>query len=145
VPDNAAPWREYEARVFNFLVENAGQLGISSVILFENQLMDGAVELEDGTRVAFEIKFRMNWLKACQAEWQFRTFLRRTQAPARPVESGVVFFDKFSGDWNRALKGRPIRNGWIRWYDGHCDVEGLRLDLLHLHNGALQGFPAVAA
>src|SRR5580765_6433056 len=71
------PHRQYEVEVFNFLLANRQQLGIKAVMRFAALRMDGAVELVDGNRLAIEIKFRMNWLKACQAEWQFRRFLAK--------------------------------------------------------------------
>jgi hypothetical protein len=35
---------------------------------FKNSLVDGELVLSDGTRLPIEIKWRMNWMKACQAE-----------------------------------------------------------------------------
>src|SRR5262245_18408826 len=77
---------QYEADVFNFLFANRERLGIRSVMKFTALLVDGAVELTDGRRLTVEVKFRMNWEKACQAEWQFRTFLKRTERRPFPVD-----------------------------------------------------------
>src|SRR5689334_22613077 len=94
------PTAKYEAKVFNFLFTNKESLGIKSVMKFTALLVDGAVELTDGKRLTVEIKFRMNWAKACQAEFQFRNFLKRHSA-SYPVSGGLVFFEEFSGDWSK--------------------------------------------
>ncbi|KXK01554.1 MAG: hypothetical protein UZ17_ACD001001780 [Acidobacteria bacterium OLB17] len=129
----------YEAEVFSFLFANKEELGIKAVMKFTALLVDGAVELTDGTRLAVEVKFRMNWQKACQAEWQFRTFLRMDARPF-PVAGGVVIFQEFQGDWQRQAASRLLLNGWTEWYQGHADVDGFRLDLLRFHAGILEGF-----
>ncbi|HYV36760.1 MAG TPA: hypothetical protein VE988_13720, partial [Gemmataceae bacterium] len=97
------PHDKYEADVFNYLLDNKDSLGIKSVVKFTALIVDGALELIGGKRLAIEIKYRMNWEKACQAEWQFRKFLTR-HAPSNPVDGGVVFFEDISGDWNRKAK-----------------------------------------
>ncbi len=43
----------YEAEVFNFLFDNRKPLGIRNVFKFTGLLMDGAVELADGSRLSF--------------------------------------------------------------------------------------------
>jgi hypothetical protein len=48
--------------VFNFLVAHRGQLGVERVVKFHGLLMDGALDLTNGDRIAVEIKYRMNWL-----------------------------------------------------------------------------------
>src|SRR5579885_2804322 len=68
----AKRFSEYEAEVFNFLLENKKCLGIKAVLTFKNLLVDGAIVLANDKRLAIEIKLRMNWEKACQAEWEFR-------------------------------------------------------------------------
>jgi hypothetical protein len=90
-----------------------------------------------------EIKYRMNWLKAGQAEWEFRRFIKRINRRPFPVDGGIVFFEQFSGDWKRRAGRRFFENGWSHWYRGHAEVEGLRVDLLRLHDGVLDGFPVV--
>jgi len=133
---------KYEADVFNFLVANRGPLGIKAVMKFTALMVDGAVELIDGRRFTVEIKFQMGWLKACQAEWQFRTFMKRREKRPFPVDGGIVVFEEFSGDWARRPARRLLENGWNRWYHGHAEVDGVRLDLLCLRDGKLQGFLA---
>jgi hypothetical protein len=131
----------YEAEVFNFLVANKEGLGIKSVFKFTALLVDGAVELMDRKRLTVEIKFRMNWEKACQAEYQFRNYLKRKDRMPFPVDGGLVFFEQFSGDWQRHVSCRDLENGWNHWYRSHSDVDGLRLDLLRLSKGQIEPFP----
>jgi hypothetical protein len=100
---------QYEADVFNFLLANKEPLGIKAVMKFTALLVDGAVELTDGRRLTVEVKFRMNWEKACQAEWQFRTFMKRTDVRPFPVDGGIVVFEEFSGDWIRQAACRLPR------------------------------------
>src|ERR1700682_3284505 len=76
LPKSEKPFDKYEAEVFNYLVANKKALGIKTITKFTALLVDGAVELVCGKRLSVEVKFRMNWEKACQAEWQFRNFLR---------------------------------------------------------------------
>jgi hypothetical protein len=87
---------------------NRATLGVKAVMKFSALLVDGAVELEDGRRLAVEIKFRMNWGKACVAEYEFRNFLKRTERRPFPVDGGLVFFEQFSGDWCRCPARRRL-------------------------------------
>jgi hypothetical protein len=131
----------YEAAVFNFFVVNKDNLAIKKVLKFTALVVDGAVELQDGKRLTVEIKYQMGWEKACQAEWQFRTFLKRPVPLPFPVDGGIVVFEEFSGDWSRQAQCRVLENGWSHWYRCHAEVEGLRLDLLRFRAGTLEGFP----
>jgi hypothetical protein len=132
----------FQCRVFNFLLEQARELGIRKVFAFRNLVVDGAVDLVDGKRLIVEVKYKMNWLKACQAGWQFRAFLKRhNEPPAGPVRGGIVIFEKFSGDWSNHAETRSRQNGWNSWYMGHCDVDGFRLDLLKLTSQGLEACP----
>jgi hypothetical protein len=133
-PEEAQQHRKYECHVLNFLLQNREVLGIQSVFRFQNLLVDGAVLLVDGTRLAVEIKLRMNWTKACQAGWEFQQFLKRTdEAKAHPVSGAIVFFEEFQGDgWEKEVQCRVLQNGWNAWYTGHADVEGYRVDLFRL-------------
>jgi hypothetical protein len=140
------PAYKYEAEVFNFLLANKESLGIKEVTKFTALLVDGAVELLDGKRLVLEIKFRMNWKKACQAEYQFRNFLKRHIREAGPVNGGLVLFEEFSGDgWEKQAACRLWENGWSCWYGGHSEVDGFRLDLLRLRNGKLENSPLADA
>jgi hypothetical protein len=86
----------------------------------------------------------MNWLKACQAEWQFRQSLATAEAQATPITGGLVFFEQFSADWARIGGGRSFPIGWYYWYTGNCNVEGRRLDLVRFEAGALEWCPLPA-
>lgn len=141
-PEEAMAHRKYECHVLNFLFEHRDDLGILTVFRFQNLLVDGAVLLVDGTRLAVEIKLRMNWTKACQAGWEFQEFLRRTgEAKAHPVSGAIVFFEEFQGDgWDRQAKCRVLQNGWNEWYRGHADVEGYRLDLFRISGDTIEDY-----
>jgi hypothetical protein len=141
VVEKATEPRAYEADVFNLLLTNRRRLGINRVFTFKALLVDGALELVGGDRLAVEVKFRMNWAKACQAEWQFRNFLKRDVARELGVRGGFVFFAEFTGDWNKKAPRKRCEDGWNRWYTGHHEVDGLRLDLLRLRGGELQAYP----
>jgi hypothetical protein len=145
-PENAKPARKYECEVFNFLLENKAALGIHTVFKFTNLKVDGAILLTDGRRLAIEIKFRMNWTKACQAESEFRRFLLTSEAKNNPVSGGIVFFEEFQGDgWERRPKSRSLENGWNSWYTAHHKVDGYRLDLFRIRQGRLEHFQAALA
>jgi hypothetical protein len=135
------PHGQYEARVFNFLLANKEGLGIKAVMKFTALLVDGAVELIDGKRLTVEVKLRMNWEKACQAEYQFRNFVKRTDRKPFSVDGGIVIFEEFSGDWNRKAGCRLLENGWSKWYRNHSEVDEFRVDLLRLRGEKLEGFP----
>ena len=93
--------------------------------------------------MTIEIKLRMNWMKACQAESQFRTFVKRTDRRPFAVDGGLVFFEEFRGDgWERRVKRRLLENGWSEWYRSHSEVEGFRVDLFRLRASELEGFPS---
>jgi hypothetical protein len=99
---------QYEADVFNFLLANKESLGIKVVMKFAALLVDGAVELIDGRRFTVEVKFRMNWEKACQAEWQFRTFVKQTDVRPFPVDGGIAASQSPSaGERLKPLVSRP--------------------------------------
>ncbi len=120
---------------------NKDALGIQTVFKFENLFIDGAILLADGkTRLAVEIKYRMNWTRACQAGWQIKQFLTRTkEAKTHPVKGAVVFFDEFQGDgWQRRAKCRHLQDGWNHWYLYHSKIEGLRVDLFRIVNSEIE-------
>jgi hypothetical protein len=133
----------YEDEVFAFLCNNRSLLGIDRVYRFKNQSMDGELVLQDGAAVPIEIKFRMNWLKACQANWQFARFLKLTGRTS--CKTGIVFFEEYSGDWDITAKSRSIPNGWIRWYKEHYQLQGLDFHLVRLRNGEIQTYSDVSA
>jgi hypothetical protein len=134
----------YEIEVLNFLHGNRAALGIQSTTRFRNRLVDGQIVLSDGWRFVVEIKLRMNWLKACQSEWQFRHFLKRFDSggEASPVRGAIVFFEEFSGDWAKPRAKRKNVLGWEAWYLYYRDaIDGKPMDLVRLHDGKLEGYP----
>jgi hypothetical protein len=140
-PDGPAA---YESEVFNFLLKNKTRLGIQDVTRFKNRLVDGELVLSDGTRLPIEIKWRMNWMKACQAEWQIRHFLRAANGKKlRHRRGGIVVFEAFSADWARQIGSRALENGWSHWYVFHAHLDGVRVDLLRFRRGKFHGFPLI--
>jgi len=136
-PDDAKLPRKFECEVFNYLLENKDALGVETVFRFKNLFVDGAILLTDNRRLAVEVKLRMNWSKALQAESEFRRFLLTSEAKANPVSGVVVFFEEFQGDgWHRKAKSRLLENGWNHWYANYAQIEGHRADLFRLQHGA---------
>jgi hypothetical protein len=146
VSSDQRPFAVYERDVFNFLLASRIELGIASVHGYRGYLADGAIDLTNGGRILVEIKYRMNWMKACQAEWQFRNCLLTTEGQAAPIMGGLVVFEEFSADWARIGGGRTFAIGWYHWYTGSSQVEGLPLDLVRYQaGGALEWCPLPAA
>ncbi|MGD0828356.1 MAG: hypothetical protein ABSA09_09785 [Desulfobaccales bacterium] len=69
------PDMQYEYEVFNFLFKNKISLGIQRIFRFESLYVDGQIELDNGNLYIIEIKYRMNWMKACQSGWQISKYL----------------------------------------------------------------------
>ncbi len=138
---------KFEQEVFAFLLQNQRQLGIQKIFRLKNSGIDGLLVLDDDCSVALEIKYRMNWEKACQANRQFEGFLLRISIFAKEYQPkmGVVFFHDFSADWRRKPLIREIENGWLYWYSGHCELTGLnfKMHLLRLSDGKLYGYPSM--
>lgn len=137
------PPADYGRRVFTHLVEDRAALGITRVYRAHNLLVDGGVVLTDGRFMAAEIKYRMNWPRACQAGWQFSEFARSAEAREHGPAAGIVFFEEFTGDWARQLRG--VERGWLNWYDGHCVLPApasFRVDLVRFREGALEVSPS---
>jgi hypothetical protein len=136
---------QFERTVLTFLIEQRQTLGVARLFHAENLLVDGALALDDGRFLAVEIKYRMNWLKACQTGWQFGQFTRMPESRQyRPV-GGIVFFEEFSGDWARRLG--QIERGWANWYADHAALPGddtFRLDLVRFRQGRLETVGASA-
>jgi hypothetical protein len=137
--------KQFECRLLSFLVQHRAPLGIARVFRLENLLIDAALTLHDGRFVAVEIKYRMNWLKACQAVWQFGEFKREHEATQHHPVGGIVFFEEFSGDWAR--RAGHTERGWDYWYRGHVALPGdetFRIDLIQFRNDRLEGMPITA-
>jgi len=112
-----SPTRIYETAVFNYLFENKKALGIESVIKFQNLHVDGQIVLVDKRRFVIEVKYRMNWLKQCQAVWEFNQFLSTEESQVNRVNGAIVVFEEFTGDWNKKAN-KEAKNlwGWEGWY-----------------------------
>jgi hypothetical protein len=139
------PPRAFEIAVFNFFVKHKKPLGVSAVWQCRNVRIDGLLDLDDGRRIALEIKYRMNWEKACQACAQFGWYRKRVEATETPLSSALVVFEEFSGDWAGSKPSWLLENGWSFWYMDHQEAEGLRVDLVRLRDGELESFPAALA
>src|SRR5207244_3643111 len=131
----------FEHQVLTYLIKHREILGIVRVFQAENLFVDGGLALDDGRFLAVEIKYRMNWLKACDAGWQFVAFTRRREAwQYRPV-GGIVFFEEFSADWAKTMPRQGgVERGWAHWYDTHAVLPGhktFRLDLIRFRQGKL--------
>jgi hypothetical protein len=133
----------FECTVLTFLFEHRQTLGIARLFHAKNLLVDGGLTLADGRFLAVEIKYRMNWLKACQTGWQLGQFTRMPEAGRyRPV-GGVVFFEEFSGVWAR--RRGEMERGWLNWYADHAVLPGddtFRVDLVRFRQGHLEAVPA---
>ena len=130
----------YEAAVFNFLLSRKTSLGIAETWRCKNVRVDGLLDLNNGTRLGLEIKYRMNWEKACQANSQIRWFLNHREAKTRRLTSAIVVFEEFSGDWARKAPSRFLENGWNYWYTDHHDLDGFRVDLVRLRADSFESF-----
>lgn len=136
-----SPPATFEVEVFNFVFANRERLGVSSITRCRNVRVDGLIDLADGQRLALEVKYRMNWEKACQACSQFSWFVKRADAVERPVDGAIVVFRDFSADWARRSPSRLLENGWNYWYTDHHEVEGRPCNLVRLRDGTLESFP----
>lgn len=135
----------YETSVFNFLLEQKRPLGISAVWRCRNVRVDGLLDLDDGKRIALEIKYRMNWEKACQSCAQFGWYRTHVESKEKALSSGLVVFETFTGDWARRPSNWLLENGWNYFYTDHRQVEGLRVDLVRLREGILESFTTALA
>lgn len=138
LPRSGSAPRRFERRLFQYLLEQKKPLGIAKVFRFKNALLDGGLALEDGRFVLVEVKYRMNWAKACQAQWQFQGFVQSPIGRKYRSRHRIVFFEEFSGDWARA--SRQYQRGWTNWYLDHCGAPQaeLRFDLVRFAEGRLE-------
>ena len=130
-----APY-EFENRVISFLWDNRRRYEIDELVRFRNSSVDGAIKSKDNN-IPFEIKYRMNWLKACQAIWQFNQFRRLSSTP---FSTGIVFFRSFSADWTRSPRSSTIPNGWRNWYSDHATSERFTVHLVRLEDARLETY-----
>jgi hypothetical protein len=135
----------FERAALNFLAEHGEDLGISGLWRCKNTRIDALVELKDRRRLAVEVKFRMNWEKACQACAQIGWFHVQAEPEGTPIDGGVVIFEDFTGDWARRKARCLVEPGWSYFYTDHHCAEGVRVDLLRLRAGKLETFPDALA
>jgi len=103
---------EFERKVFNYLLKNKDTLGISKVYRLRSSGADGLLELDSGETVLLEIKYALGWAKCCQSRIQFQRFLTEKlygRFSVRKPESGLIVFNRFSGDW--------AKRGWDYFYE----------------------------
>jgi hypothetical protein len=122
--ENAAA--AYEIDVFNFLVQEKAALGVSEIWRCRNSRVDGLVRLVNGRTLAVEVKYRMNWEKACQACAQISWYrTRAADVLDLGIDGGLVFFEAFSGYRARRKPTWLLENGWNFWYADHREIDGL--------------------
>lgn len=135
----------YEREVFNALLRNRSMLGIKQVNKCRNVRIDGLLELEDGRKLALEIKYRMNWPKACQACAQISWFKNYPPTKQYDLAGGVVVFEEFSSDWARHKPKWLLENGWNYWLTDHQYAEGLPVRLLRFRDGTFESYEMALA
>ena len=121
------------------LVANRKRLGIARVLRGRACVVDGALLLDDGRYVVIEIKYRMGWLKACQAGWQLSQFAGSRLGRQYRPRAGIVFFEEFSADWAR-LRG-AVESGWLQGCDYHATDPGhpkIPIHLVRFQRGRFQ-------
>lgn len=69
----------------------------------------------------------------------------RVEPQEKPLSSGLIVFEEFTGDWARRKSNWLLENGWSFFYMDHREVEGLRVDLVRFRDGTLESFPAALA
>jgi hypothetical protein len=111
----------FERRVFQCLVKGGQVLRTKTVLAAESMSIDGGLVLRDGRFVAIEMKRRMNWLKTCQAGWQFEKFFASVEGRRRPPRRkgsalcriqwglGTLYWRRRA--WMGALVYRAFRTG----------------------------------
>jgi len=128
---------DFEFKTFKFLGKNHKEMGVKNAFRFQNVFIDGWIELENGDCYALEIKYRMDWMKACQAEWQFHQFFKLANdekmkndfhvlhkellsfTDNTKIKGCIVIFNDFSADWLRSVKDAEHISGWSTWYHEH--------------------------
>lgn len=120
---------KFEDRAFAYLHKNRKELGVNAVYRFRNQKADGLLVLDDETRIAIEIKERLNIQSGCHAFWQLLAY---RQANGNEICHALIIFGDFARDWDIINGGRHFEIGWVRWYTEHHSFYGLRIHLLQL-------------
>lgn len=114
--------KQFEAEVFNFLLRKKSGLGISKIYKLKNLLIDGAIKLSNGKTVLLEIKYRLGWMKSCNAMIQMQRFMlekRYDESEIKKVSAGVIIFNQFSADWEKHWKKQSNcgEKGWYLFYE----------------------------
>lgn len=130
----------YERAVLNAFLRDRSTLGIERVNQCRNVRIDGLLDLDDGRRLALEVKYRMNWEKACQACAQVGWFKNYPPTMHYALSGGVVVFEEFSGDWARRKPKWVLENGWNYWLTDHQSIEGLPVHLVRFRHGAFESY-----
>ncbi|MCB0561262.1 MAG: hypothetical protein H6573_08865 [Lewinellaceae bacterium] len=134
---------QFETNALNFLDQNRSRLQIRNLFRLKNSLVDGFVETEQGTGIAIEFKYALNWNKSNVARSQiinFSNYEIYKQLDVKKPNLGLIVFNHFSGDWNRVSGNRDIPNGWLqfyyeqRGYDQFFKIQILQLFENHLIN-----------
>ncbi len=140
LPETGNAPKVFEAVVFNFFLGEKQALGIARIWSCTASRIDGVFELDDGSRLGVEIKYAMDWEKACQACAQVALYQKHFAGTGK-LDGGLVVFDHFARDWRRKKrKSSPVESGWSNWYSEHVEVGGLRVDLVRLHAGELDSY-----
>jgi|SRR6516225_1994464 hypothetical protein len=145
MPATGTPPAVFEADVFNFLLNHKEPLGIRELWRCKNVRIDGLLALDDGRRVALEVKYKMDWEKACQACAQVAWYRKSLMTEDKSLDSGLVVFNEFARDWARTKKSSLVEIGWSNWYAEHREAEGVRMDLVRLRDGVFESFPTALA
>ncbi len=142
---------KYEASVFQFFDKNMTVFGIKKIFRLENTSIDGYLELESGQTVGVEVKYKMNWDKACVSEFQFKKYQRIIKNTSNinipKFSASLVIFENFSNDWMKKSEKRNLETGWTYWYNDHFDQQialGYNLYLLQLKGDTLFGLDSTS-
>lgn len=137
---------EFEVTVFNYLLNNKRELGISNVYRLKAACADGLLRLDTGEMVLLEIKYALGWEKSCQARIQFERFINEViyfdrfaskcthaELKAYIPRNGIIVFHHFSSDWNKPRKDRE-ECGWVYFYEEEqvLNKSLIRTDILQL-------------
>ena len=136
--DRKNPAKGYEDDVLRYLIDKKVELGIEQVYRYANSSLDGRVKLKDGRLIDIEVKYRMDWLKACQASWQFNHLMKERNDKFGAATNGIIFFEEFSGDWADMEKTHTIEKGWIHWYVDYYNRGEININLIQLQNGIIK-------
>ena len=141
-----APQR-FEHKVFNYLLNNKSTLKIKGIYKLNNSRIDGLIEFENGELSMLEVKYRLSWIKCCNARIEFENFMRRETYNHHkiklhnPPTSGIIIFENFDGDWNRKTIDKEVANGWTKFYEEQKHFEkskSMKIDIVQLKENKLE-------